>query len=81
MSLKILMRLPVKSPEFVSAFIEASRNLKSIFLGNEDAKKTKNHRRIYRSIYLVFKTLKKLYISLHCPFKVFSIMCAASYFK
>jgi hypothetical protein len=28
--LKILMRLPVKSPELVSVFIEASKNLKSI---------------------------------------------------
>ncbi len=34
----ILMRLPVKYPELVSVFIEASRNLKSIFRDIEDAK-------------------------------------------
>jgi hypothetical protein len=49
-----LMRLPVKSPEFVSLFKEESRNLKYLF-GNEDAKKL-NHLRIFRSIYLFFKT-------------------------
>jgi hypothetical protein len=32
--LEILKQLPVKSPELVSVFIEASRNLKSIFLNN-----------------------------------------------
>jgi hypothetical protein len=32
------MWLPVKSPELVSVFIEASRTLKSIFLNNNDAK-------------------------------------------
>jgi hypothetical protein len=31
------MWLPVKSPEFLSVFIEASRTLKSIFLNNKDA--------------------------------------------
>jgi hypothetical protein len=28
----MLMRLPLKSPELVSVFIEASRSIKSIFL-------------------------------------------------
>jgi hypothetical protein len=37
------MRLPVKYPELVSVFIEASRNLKSTFQDIEDAKKLKNH--------------------------------------
>jgi hypothetical protein len=36
--LEILMRLSVKSPELVSVFIEASKNLKSIFLTNEESK-------------------------------------------
>jgi hypothetical protein len=40
----ILKRLPVKSPELVGVFIEASRTLKSIFLSNKEAKKFKNHR-------------------------------------
>jgi hypothetical protein len=31
---EILMQLPVKSPELGSVFIEASKNLKSIFLNN-----------------------------------------------
>jgi hypothetical protein len=33
------MRLPVKSPELVSVFKEASSALKSIFLNNTDATK------------------------------------------
>jgi hypothetical protein len=33
-----LVRLPVKSPELASVFIEASRNLKKYFLNNIDAK-------------------------------------------
>jgi hypothetical protein len=44
----ILMQLTGKYPELVSVFIEARKNLKSIFLDNEDAKKFKNHQRLYR---------------------------------
>jgi hypothetical protein len=43
----ILLRLPVKSPELVSVFIEPSRPVKSIFPNNKDAK-FKNHRRLNR---------------------------------
>jgi hypothetical protein len=32
--LEILMQLPVKPPELVSVFIEASKNLKSILINN-----------------------------------------------
>jgi hypothetical protein len=36
---RIPIRLPVKSAELVTVFIEASRAFKSIFLNNKDAKK------------------------------------------
>jgi hypothetical protein len=44
------MRLPVKYLEIVRIFKEASWNFKSTFQDIEDAKKSKNHRRIYGTV-------------------------------
>ncbi len=46
---EILMRLSVKSPELVSVFKEANRNLKSNFVYNHSVKKYLNHRRSWKS--------------------------------
>ncbi len=54
------MRLPVKTPEFVSVFIEASRTLKSIFLINKDAKKLKTIGADTQSTDLMFKIFKNI---------------------
>jgi hypothetical protein len=54
------MWLPVKSPELVSVFKEASRNLKSIFLNNLDAKKIKTIAAHTESTALIFKPLNKI---------------------
>jgi hypothetical protein len=55
----ILMRLPVKYPELVIFFKEASRNFRSIFQDIEDAKNLKNIGTNTKSNYLSFKAFKK----------------------
>ncbi len=66
--LENLMRLPVKSP----LFIEASRNLESIFLNKKDAKNIKNHQRMYRKYWVIWfwRPSKKCFISWKCPFEL-----------
>ncbi len=59
----ILMRLPVKYIELVSIFKEASRNFKSTFQDIEDAKNSKNHRRMNRKYWFDFEGLQKNYSS------------------
>jgi hypothetical protein len=44
---EILMQLPVKSPELVGIFVEASKNLKSVFLTIKMQKKL-NHRHVQK---------------------------------
>ncbi len=65
-----LMRLLVKYPELISFFIKASRYFKSTFWDIEDAKKFKNHRRLYTYQVLIWflRHSKKLFISWPCPF-------------
>ncbi len=68
------MHLPVKTPEIVSVFIEASKNLRNIFLNNYDTKNLKTISAYTESRYrtdLIFMTFKKLFISRHCPFKLY----------
>jgi hypothetical protein len=57
---RFLIRLPVKSPELVSFFIESSSTLKSIFLNNKDAKNFKTIGAYKKSADLIFKTFKKI---------------------
>jgi hypothetical protein len=57
------VRLPVKSPELVSVFIEACRNLKNYLLYNIDAKDFKTIGASTESTDLIFKTFKKVFIS------------------
>jgi hypothetical protein len=48
-----VMRLPVKSPELVVVFFEASRNFISIYLNNIDGKKLKTIGTHIESLYLI----------------------------
>jgi hypothetical protein len=60
----ILMRFPVKYPELVSVFIEASTNLKSTFRDIEDVKKLKTIGAYTNVVLISFLSLsKKLFIS------------------
>ena len=55
-----VMRLPVKSPELVVVFFEASRNFISIYLNNKDGKKFKTIGAYTESTDFIFKTFKKI---------------------
>ncbi len=55
------MRLPVKSPELVCVFIEASRNLKSIFLAIK-MPKIKNNGSYTESTDLIFNDLQIIHL-------------------
>jgi hypothetical protein len=58
-----LVRLPIKSPELASVFIEASRNFKSNFLTMKMQNKFKTIGASTESTALIFKTFKKVFIS------------------
>jgi hypothetical protein len=52
------MMLPVKSPDLVSVFIEASMNLKSIFLDNLDTKNLKPSAHLQNVMILFLRSSK-----------------------
>jgi Sec-independent protein translocase protein TatA len=55
------MRRPVKYPELVRVFKEASRNFKSNFRDIEDENKFKTIGTYTESTYFIFKVFKKNY--------------------